>query len=38
MISSHFPTTTYGHRLNWLVLGVLVLLGWAGRKVMTMTR
>jgi len=38
MISSHFPTTTYGHRLNWLVLGLLVLLGWAGRKVMTMTR
>lgn len=38
MISSHFPTATYGHRLDWLLLGVLVLLGWAGRKVMTMTR
>lgn len=38
MISSHFPITTYGHRLNWLVLGVLVLLGWAGRKVMTLAR
>jgi uncharacterized membrane protein len=38
MISSHFPVTTYGHRLNWLVLGVLVLLGWAGRKLMTLAK
>jgi uncharacterized membrane protein len=38
MISSHFPINTYGHRLNWVILGALVLLGWAGRKVMTMVK
>lgn len=38
MISSHFPVTTYGHRFNWAILGLLVLLGWAGRKVMTMVK
>lgn len=38
MISSHFPVTTYGHRLNWLILGVLVLIGWAGRKLMTILK
>ncbi len=38
MISSHFPVNTYGHRLNWAILGALVLLGWAGRKVMTMVK
>lgn len=38
MISSHFPVNTYGHRLNWVILGALVLLGWAGRKVMTMVK
>jgi uncharacterized membrane protein len=38
MISSHFPVSTYGHRHNWLILGALVLLGWAGRKVMTMVK
>jgi uncharacterized membrane protein len=29
MISNHFPTTTYGHQYNWVVLGVLTLVGWA---------
>ena len=28
MISNHFPTTTYGHQQNWLVLSVLTLVGW----------
>jgi len=29
MISNHFPTTTYGHPQNWVVLSVLTLVGWA---------
>ncbi len=29
MLSSHFPVTTYGSQYNWLVLDVLVLVGWA---------
>lgn len=28
MISNHFPTITYGANMNWLVLGVMVLVGW----------
>jgi uncharacterized membrane protein len=28
MMSSHFPTLTYGTRLGWVVLCVLVLVGW----------
>jgi uncharacterized membrane protein len=28
MISNHFPVTTYGSQYNWLVLDVLVLVGW----------
>jgi uncharacterized membrane protein len=27
MVSNHFPTATYGHRYNWAVLAVLVLVG-----------
>ncbi len=38
MISSHFPTSSYGSKYNWVMLGVFVLLGWAGRKVMTLLR
>jgi uncharacterized membrane protein len=34
MISNHFPSATYGHRYNWLLLIGLVLLGWGARKVM----
>jgi hypothetical protein len=34
MLSSHFPTVSYGHRFNWAMLGVFVLLGWAGAHVM----
>ena len=29
MISNHFPTTTYGHQYNWIVLAVLTLVGFA---------
>jgi len=29
MISNHFPVATYGNTYNWLVLGGLVLAGWA---------
>lgn len=28
MISNHFPTTTYGHQYNWLMLAGLTLVGW----------
>ncbi len=28
MISNHFPTATYGSTYNWLVLALLVLVGW----------
>jgi len=33
MLSSHFPVTTYGSQYNWLVLDVLVLVGWAVASV-----
>jgi uncharacterized membrane protein len=33
MLSSHFPTISYGHRYNWLMLGVFVLIGWAAAKI-----
>jgi uncharacterized membrane protein len=33
MISNHFPVATYGNQYNWLVLAVLVLVGWAVAKV-----
>jgi uncharacterized membrane protein len=33
MISNHFPVATYSNRYNWLVLSVLVLVGWAFAKV-----
>ena len=32
MISNHFPGVTYGDRNNWLVLSVLILLGWIAAK------
>jgi uncharacterized membrane protein len=32
MISNHFPGVTYGDRYNWIVLSVLVLLGWIAAK------
>jgi len=33
MISNHFPVTTYGSQYNWIVLDVLVLVGWAVASV-----
>jgi uncharacterized membrane protein len=35
MISNHFPTTSYGHRLNWLILWVFLLGGFAARAAMS---
>ena len=32
MISNHFPTATYGSRYNWLILSVLILVGWLAAK------
>ncbi|HXD34261.1 MAG TPA: urate hydroxylase PuuD [Pyrinomonadaceae bacterium] len=32
MISSHFPSTTYGDRYNWIVLSILILAGWIAAK------
>jgi uncharacterized membrane protein len=34
MVSNHFPTASYGHAYNWAMLGVFVLVGWAGAKVL----
>jgi uncharacterized membrane protein len=33
MISSHFPVTTYGHQYNWIVLGVLTIVGWVAAHI-----
>jgi len=33
MISNHFPVTTYGDSWNWVVLSVLVLIGWGAAKI-----
>ena len=33
MISNHFAPSTYGHQYNWLILSVLVLLGWLAAKI-----
>ena len=32
MISSHYPGVTYGDRYNWLVLSILILVGWVAAK------
>ncbi|HEV7745873.1 MAG TPA: urate hydroxylase PuuD [Pyrinomonadaceae bacterium] len=32
MISNHYPTVTYGDQYNWVVLSVLILLGWVAAK------
>ena len=32
MISNHFPTATYGRRDNWLILSILILIGWIAAK------
>jgi uncharacterized membrane protein len=33
MISNHFPVATYGSINNWIVLAVLILVGWAAAKI-----
>ena len=33
MISNHYPTATYGSDRAWLVLSVLILVGWAAAKI-----
>jgi uncharacterized membrane protein len=33
MISNHFPSVTYGDQYQWVVLSVLILLGWVAAKV-----
>jgi uncharacterized membrane protein len=33
MISNHFPVATYGHKYNWLVLGVLTIIGWIAAHI-----
>jgi len=32
MISNHFPGVTYGDRNNWIILAVLILVGWVAAK------
>lgn len=32
MISNHFPTATYGSRYDWIILSVLILVGWLAAK------
>jgi|SRR5882724_1688590 len=32
MISNHFPGVTYGDRHNWLILSILILVGWGAAK------
>ncbi len=34
MISNHFPTASYGTSMNWLVLSILVLVGWGAATVL----
>ncbi|HJT16670.1 MAG TPA: urate hydroxylase PuuD [Thermoanaerobaculia bacterium] len=33
MISNHFPVASYGNEYNWIVLAVLVLIGWSAAKI-----
>jgi uncharacterized membrane protein len=33
MISNHYPATTYGERSNWIILSVLILVGWGAAKI-----
>jgi uncharacterized membrane protein len=32
MISQHYPGVTYGDRYNWIILSVLILLGWIAAR------
>ncbi len=33
MISNHYPVATYGDKYNWIILSVLILVGWGAAKV-----
>ena len=33
MISNHFPVALYGNQYNWLVLGILTLIGWGAAHI-----
>lgn len=33
MISNHYPTVSYGNDYSWVVLGVIVLVGWGAAKL-----
>jgi len=33
MVSNHFPTATYGNKYNWIILAVLILVGWGAAKL-----
>lgn len=33
MISNHFPIATYGNQYNWLILGVLTIVGWIAAHI-----
>ena len=33
MISNHFPGVTYGDRYNWVILSILILVGWVAAKL-----
>jgi uncharacterized membrane protein len=33
MISNHFPVTSYGDDWNWVILSVIILVGWGAAKV-----
>jgi uncharacterized membrane protein len=33
MLSNHFPTATYGNTYNWIILAVLVLVGWGAARI-----
>jgi uncharacterized membrane protein len=34
MLSNHFPTATYGSDHNWVVLSVLILVGFGAAKIL----
>ena len=34
MLSNHFPTVSYGHSWSWAMLGLFLLLGFAGAHLM----
>ena len=33
MISNHYPVTSYGDSWNWIILSILILVGWGAAKI-----